>query len=88
MATERQKAHRSGRVVSVRLAEETIDRLDALAARTRRSRGLYLKLAIQAMLPSLEREHWEQVAAEFEDNAIERQFHALMRQLDPGEGKR
>ncbi|GAA4826421.1 ribbon-helix-helix protein, CopG family [Tomitella cavernea] len=85
VATERQKPHRSGRVVSVRLDEETIGKLDALAARTGRSRGVYLKLAIGAALPGLERAHWEQVAAEFEDKTIDRQFHALMQQLTTGE---
>lgn len=85
VATERQKPHRSGRVVSVRLDEETIGRLDVLAARTGRSRGVYLKLAIGAALPGLERAHWEQVAAEFEDKTIDRQFHTLMQQLTTDE---
>ncbi|QGU05906.1 ribbon-helix-helix domain-containing protein [Corynebacterium comes] len=39
------------RVVSVRLDTATIARLDRLAERTSRSRGFYLKAAIQAMLP-------------------------------------
>ena len=40
------------------------ERLDALAARTNRSRGAYLRMALWAALPSLERMHWEQVAAD------------------------
>lgn len=84
MGTEKQRPHPSGRVVSVRLDEDTIARLDALSARTNRSRGLYLKFALRAALPTLERLHWEQRAIEFEDKVIDRQFHALMTQLDPG----
>lgn len=82
MTTARQGPHASGRVVSVRMEDELIDRLDALAARTNRSRGLYLRLALRAALPALERLHWEQQAVEFEDKVIDRQFHALMTQLD------
>lgn len=82
MATAKQGPHASGRVVSVRLEDELIDRLDALAKRTNRSRGLYLRLALRAALPTLERLHWEQRAVEFEDKVIDRQFHALMTQLD------
>jgi len=82
MAAAKQGPHASGRVVSVRLEDELIDRLDALAARTNRSRGLYLRLALRAALPTLERLHWEQRAVEFEDRVIDRQFHALMTQLD------
>lgn len=89
MPTEKQGPHPNGRVVSVRLDDETIARLDALAAKTQRSRGVYIKLALRAALPSLERQHWDQVAAEFEDNAIDRTFHELMEQIvnpppDPG----
>ena len=82
VATAKQGPHSSGRVVSVRLEDELIDRLDTLAARTNRSRGLYLRLALRAALPTLERMHWEQQAVEFEDKVIDRQFHALMAQLD------
>lgn len=62
MPTDKQRPHPSGRVVSVRLDDQTIRRLDALAERTSRSRGVYRKLAIRAVLPSLERMHWEDVA--------------------------
>lgn len=82
MTTSKQGPHASGRVVSVRLEDELIERLDALAKRTNRSRGLYLRLALRAALPTLERLHWEQRAVEFEDKVIDRQFHALMTQLD------
>lgn len=83
MATSKQSPHPSGRVVSVRLDEELIERLDALSARTNRSRGFYLRLALRAALPTLEREHWEQRAVEFEDRTLDRLFHQLMTQLDP-----
>lgn len=53
-----QKSHPSGRVVSVRLPDEVIDRLDALCSRTQRSRGTYLRMAVSAMLPLLESDHW------------------------------
>lgn len=82
MATEKQRPHLSGRVVSVRLDDELIERLDALSARTHRSRGFYLRLALRAALPTLEREHWEQRAVEFEDRVLDRLFHQLMTQLD------
>lgn len=73
-----QGPHPSGRVVSVRLADEIIDRLDTLCTRTSRSRGFYLKMAITAMLPQLEEYHWEQVAADFENKSIENEFHRIM----------
>lgn len=82
MPTNKQGPHPNGRVVSVRLDDELISRLDALAAQTQRSRGVYIKLALRAALPSLERMHWDQVAAEFEDNAIDRAFHELMTQIN------
>lgn len=81
MGTQGQKPHASGRVVSVRLPDDLIERLDALAERTGRSRGMYLRLAVQATLPALEQLHWEQCAARVEDRTINATFHALMRQL-------
>ena len=74
----KQQPHPSGRVVSVRMPEEIIERLDALAERTGRSRGLYLRLAVEWSLPALERFHWEQVAARFEEAAIDRSFQQIM----------
>ncbi|WP_033377898.1 ribbon-helix-helix domain-containing protein [Corynebacterium lubricantis] len=73
-----QASHPSSRVVSVRMPGSIIERLDALAERTGRSRGLYIKMAVTAMLPELEREHWNQVAAKFEDDIIERKFYEIM----------
>lgn len=35
-----------------------MDRLDALVARTGRSRGFYLRTAIADMLPALEAQYW------------------------------
>ncbi|WP_084529672.1 ribbon-helix-helix domain-containing protein [Corynebacterium sp. KPL1814] len=46
----KQSPHPSGRVVSVRMPDEIIERLDTLCDRTGRSRGFYLKMAITAML--------------------------------------
>lgn len=92
MATGKQGPHSSGRVVSVRLEDELIERLDTLASRTNRSRGLYLRLALRAALPTLERLHWEQRAVELDDKVTDQQAHALMTQLDtdpkqpPGNG--
>ena len=53
-----------GPVVSMRVEPELVERFDALAARTNRSRGAYLRMALWAALPSLERTHWEQIAAD------------------------
>ncbi|RNE48062.1 hypothetical protein C5L39_10475 [Corynebacterium alimapuense] len=55
-----------------------IDRLDELVERTGRSRGFYLRLAIGTMLPRLEDAHWNQVAAQFEDDTIDQQFREIM----------
>ena len=52
-----QGPHKSGRVVSVRMAEDIIERLDTLCARTGRSRGFYLKMAVTAVMPQLEEYH-------------------------------
>lgn len=73
-----QGPHPSGRVVSVRMPEDIIERLDALCARTGRSRGFYLKMAVTAMLPQLEEYHWENVAADFEEKSIENEFYRIM----------
>lgn len=81
MPTRKQHPHPSGQVVSVRLSPEMIGRLDALAERTGRSRGLYLRLAITAMLPQLESAHWHQAAATYEDDLLERTFQQITAQL-------
>ena len=74
----KQAPHPSGRVVSVRMPDEIIERLDALCDRTGRSRGFYLKMAITAMLPKLEEFHWNQVAADFEEKTINNLFNQIM----------
>lgn len=52
MATKNQKGWVGrGPVVSVRLEPELVERLDTLAARTNRSRGAYLRMALWAALP-------------------------------------
>jgi predicted DNA-binding protein len=73
-----QGPHPSGRVVSVRMPEDIIERLDTLCTRTGRSRGFYLKMAVTAMLPQLEKYHWEHVAADFEEKSIENEFYRIM----------
>lgn len=78
MATKGQKSWVGrGPVISVRVEPELVERLDALAARTNRSRGVYLRMALWAVLPSLERMHWEQVAADFERLAIKDAFEEI-----------
>lgn len=67
-------------MVSVRLEEDLIQRLDSLADRTGRSKGFYLRLALRAVLPTLEEYHWNQIAAQFEDGVIDRQFREIMTQ--------
>lgn len=78
MATKNQKGWVArGPVVSVRLEPELVERLDTLAARTNRSRGAYLRMALWAALPSLERMHWGQIAADFEELAIKDAFEEI-----------
>lgn len=89
MATHKQPPHPSGRVVSVRLPEELIQRLDALAEWTQRSRGVYLRLALAAMIPQFETYHWHQQTAQYETDVLEAEFLRLTSQLftdeDPGQ---
>lgn len=78
MATRKQKYWVGrGPVISVRVEPELAERLDALAARTRRSRGTYLRMALWAALPQLEKIHWEQVAADYERLAIKDAFEEI-----------
>jgi len=78
MATRKQKQWAGrGPVISVRVEPELAERLDALAARTRRSRGTYLRMALWAALPQLEKIHWEQVAADYERLAIKDAFEEI-----------
>lgn len=82
MATDKQRSYVGrGPVVSVRLEPELVERLDALSERTRRSRGTYLRMAIWAMLPELEKMHWEQAAADFESLAIKDAFEEITQHL-------
>lgn len=86
----KQPAHPSGRVVSVRLAPDIEKRLNDLAERTGRSRGFYLRLALEAMLPELERDHWAQAAREYESDLLMDRFReitaSLMSAREPSEG--
>lgn len=77
MPTAHQKNHPSGKVVAVRLDPETITRIDRLAARTSRNRSSYLRVAIKALLPVLEQQHWEQTITEFEDDKLQKDFREV-----------
>src|SRR5699024_9326862 len=80
--------HPSGMVISVRLDEETSERLDNLSERTGRSGGLYLKLGIRAMLPANEQKHWEHAAVQFEEDVIDRRVREIMTQaVEPDDDK-
>ena len=61
--------------VTVRVEPELVKRLDALATRT--NWGAYLRMALWAALPFLERMHWAQVAADFDDLAIKDAFEEI-----------
>lgn len=82
MATKKQRKGVSDRVVSVRLPEKTIERIDALAERTNRSRGVYLRMMIDVMLPRVEERHWAQVTADIEDDVLEERFREIIAGLD------
>ncbi|WP_231650292.1 ribbon-helix-helix protein, CopG family [Gordonia sihwensis] len=70
----------------MRLPSEVIDRLDALCARTQRSRGTYLRMAVAAMLPLLESDHWAQQAREYERATFEREFIRITSELMDEDG--
>ncbi|MCI9888489.1 ribbon-helix-helix protein, CopG family [Micrococcales bacterium 31B] len=74
MPTKKQPEHASGQVVSVRLDAELIKRLDTLALRTQRSRAIYIRLALEELLPRLEAEYWNQQAEAYEADLIEEEF--------------
>lgn len=82
MPTKKQRKGVSDRVVSVRLPEKTIERIDALAERTNRSRGVYLRMMIDVMLPRVEDRHWAQVTADVEDDVLEKRFREIVAGLD------
>lgn len=77
MVTGKQSPQQPNHVVSVRLTADIIKRLDALAERTDRSRGVYLRSAITRMLPTLEAEYWSQTSAEYERNYFKEEFIQL-----------
>lgn len=81
MPTHSQPPHPNGRVVSVRLDDESIDRLDVLADRTGRSRSVYIKLALKAALPALERTHWEQLPRFTNNDLINFEFGQIINNL-------
>jgi RHH-type rel operon transcriptional repressor/antitoxin RelB len=82
VSTKKQRKGVSDRVVSVRLPEKTIERIDALAERTNRSRGVYLRMMIDVMLPRVEDRHWAQVTADVEDDVLEERFREIVAGLD------
>ena len=77
MPTRKQKPHPSGQVVSVRLGPELIQRLDDLSERTDRSRGSYLRLALEMVLPIMEERHWQQRLSKQRDDATEQEFRRI-----------
>jgi RHH-type rel operon transcriptional repressor/antitoxin RelB len=81
MATRNQRTHPSGQVVSVRLPPDIIKRIDALAEHTGRSRGLYIRLALNAFLPQLEEDHWNQKTARYEREGFDRDFAQITTHL-------
>ena len=82
MATRKQKNWVGrGPVISVRVEPELVERLDALAERARRSRGDFLRMALWAVLPRLEAQHWEQLTAEFEIATIRDAFKEITERL-------
>ncbi len=87
MATKRQGPDPHGKVVSVRLDSKTIERLDKLAERTGRSRGMYLREAIRALLPHFERASWGHVMPRIEDGEDD-EFHSIVENLFEHEGYR
>lgn len=58
-----------------------IERLDALAEHTGRSRGVYIRLALGAFLPQLEEDHWEQKTASYEREGFDRDFAQITTRL-------
>lgn len=81
MPTRKQKSHPSGQVVSVRLGPDLIKRLDDLSERTDRSRGSYLRLALEMMLPIMEERHWQQRLSKQRDDATEQEFRQITNEL-------
>lgn len=81
MPTQNQRPHPSGKVVSVRLKDETIAYLDELAERTGRSRGFYLRMAVENLLPIVAEVHWEDTVKEFERDQTKEAFIKITQEL-------
>ena len=62
------------------MEEDLIQGLDALADRTGRPKGFYLRIALRAVLPTLEEYHWNQVADRLKTVPSHRQFREIMEQ--------
>lgn len=77
MPTYNQKPHPSGRVVSVRLEESLISRLDGLEARTNHSRAHHLRDAIEAYLSRFEVSQWENCP----DSELQKEFNQRFRMV-------
>lgn len=67
--------------MSARLDDDLIKRLDILAERTGRSRSVYIKLALKAALPALERTHWEHLSRFTDNDLINFQFGEIINNL-------
>jgi RHH-type rel operon transcriptional repressor/antitoxin RelB len=65
----------------VRLPPDIIRRIDALAERAGRSRGLFLSLALAAFLPQVEKDHGNQRTTRYEQDGSDRDFQQLMMHL-------
>lgn len=88
MPTTRQAHHPSGRVVSARMTEDTIARLDMLAARIGRSRGRYLRDAIEEMLPIYEKAYWGHAMKKKEADFVTAEFREIiLRTIEESENK-
>lgn len=72
------------KVVSARMNEQLITELDELVQRTGRSRGFYLRAALEEMLPVLKERYWAHEVESRRDELAE--FNALAQQLHDGPG--
>ncbi len=70
--------------VAIRLTDDQQRRLDALAARTGRTRSFYVKEAIEQHLDELEERYWaDQVVAQYEaSNKTTRPWDEVKAELD------
>lgn len=67
------------KVVSARMSEPLINELDELVRRTGRSRGFYLRAALEEMLPILKERYWAHDVETRRDELAA--FNALAEQL-------